>query len=78
MKICLLLAIFTCLAYPTEPNTDTCENNMYKKMLNFSHTFFELGAKFYQAIEPTKVAEPNILLWNADLARDLGIEMEDP
>jgi len=42
--------------------------------MKFSNTYSQLDSAFYQRIAPTKVAEPQLLLWNKNLASDLLID----
>lgn len=41
--------------------------------VQFDHSYFQLGASFYQQISPTSVPEPSLLLWNSALAQQLAI-----
>ncbi|MCA9627407.1 MAG: YdiU family protein [Myxococcales bacterium] len=40
------------------------------------NTYASLGAEFYQAIEPTPVSAPRLLLWNGPLAEELRLDPE--
>ncbi|MBU2971380.1 YdiU family protein [Pseudoalteromonas sp. C2R02] len=42
--------------------------------MKFSNTYSQLDSAFYQRIAPTKVAAPQLLLWNKNLASDLLID----
>lgn len=42
--------------------------------MKFSNTYSQLDSAFYQRIEPTKVAAPQLLLWNKNLAKSLLID----
>lgn len=49
--------------------------------MNFSHHFADLGEPFSKLVAPLSVREPCLLLWNAALAEDLGVQngpSEDP
>ena len=42
-------------------------------MLTFSNTYAQLGDDFYQRVQPTPVAKPELLLFNRELAESLGL-----
>lgn len=44
--------------------------------MRLSNTYAELPAAFYQRIRPSTVQDPGLLLFNGDLARDLGFDDE--
>ncbi|MCK5881515.1 MAG: YdiU family protein, partial [Sinobacterium sp.] len=39
--------------------------------MQFTHSYLELGERFYQKINPSPVSAPHILLWNSALAKQL-------
>ena len=41
--------------------------------MQFSNTYAQLGPDFFQRILPTPVTSPSLLLWNADLAKQLNL-----
>ena len=41
--------------------------------MQFSNSYIGLGEGFYQRIEPTEVATPELFLWNGSLANRLGV-----
>lgn len=43
-------------------------------MATFNNSYAQLPDRFYTRLAPTPVAAPEMVLWNADLARDLGVE----
>ncbi|PCH97522.1 MAG: hypothetical protein COB83_02140 [Gammaproteobacteria bacterium] len=42
--------------------------------MKFNNTYISLGMKFYQRVLPKKIPAPKLLLWNNDLADNLGID----
>jgi len=42
--------------------------------MKFSNSYSQLDSAFYQRIDPTKVSDPQLLLWNKNLAEDLLID----
>jgi uncharacterized protein YdiU (UPF0061 family) len=44
--------------------------------MKFSNTYIKLDPVFYQAVAPTKVDAPALLLWNEGLAQSLGLSAE--
>ena len=46
---------------------------MSEVMIPFENTFAALPDRFYTKMSPTPVARPELLLWNEDLAGDLGL-----
>ncbi len=45
---------------------------------NFRHTYAQLPALFYKEQAPTAVADPQLVLWNSALAKDLNLKCKDP
>lgn len=44
--------------------------------LGFEHTYSTLPARFYAAITPTRVAQPQLVIFNRPLAAELGLEVD--
>jgi uncharacterized protein YdiU (UPF0061 family) len=44
--------------------------------LGFEHTYSRLPDRFYASVLPTRSAEPRLLVFNAPLARELGLDPE--
>jgi uncharacterized protein YdiU (UPF0061 family) len=45
---------------------------------NFEHTYTDLPDIFFQQVKPTPAAQPKLLVWNAPLAQELGLNCEPP
>ena len=45
---------------------------------NFEHTYSDLSDIFHKQVQPTPVAQPKLLVWNAPLAQALGLSGEPP
>ena len=43
--------------------------------MNLSNQYYQLGKNFYHETLPSPVSEPELILWNAPLANDLGIKL---
>ncbi|MEM6365869.1 MAG: hypothetical protein AAF745_15685, partial [Planctomycetota bacterium] len=39
----------------------------------WDHRYSQLPEFFFEHVKPTSVTEPNVLLWNASLAEELGL-----
>jgi uncharacterized protein YdiU (UPF0061 family) len=44
--------------------------------LGFQHTYYALPSRFFAAVKPARVADPQLVVFNTALARDLGLEPE--
>jgi serine/tyrosine/threonine adenylyltransferase len=44
--------------------------------LGFQHSYAALPGRFYARVDPTPVADPQLVVFNAPLAGDLGLEVE--
>jgi len=42
--------------------------------LGFQHTYLTLPSRFYAQLDPTPVANPQLIAFNAPLAEDLGLQ----
>src|SRR5689334_3706861 len=42
--------------------------------LGFQHTYSALPSGFFAAVKPTRVANPQLVVFNTPLAEDLGLE----
>lgn len=51
-----------------------CINTEYKMTFNFDNTYIHLSQKLYSKVAPTKVKAPQLVLYNAALAEQLGID----
>lgn len=47
-------------------------------MFRFDNTYARLPEKFYARVTPAKVPKPELIKWNAELARQLGAQAESP
>jgi uncharacterized protein YdiU (UPF0061 family) len=45
--------------------------------LNFNNSYTQLNAKLFSRVNPTPVSEPKVLLFNSQLANQLGIETQN-
>ena len=50
---------------------------MKTPFLNFSNTYVNLPDRFFQRIKPQKVKNPKLLKLNLNLAKSLGLRIED-
>jgi uncharacterized protein YdiU (UPF0061 family) len=44
--------------------------------MNLKNSYLELGDQFYEKISPSPVSDPNLFLWNQNLALELGLPKE--
>ncbi|MEM6979524.1 MAG: YdiU family protein [Planctomycetota bacterium] len=42
----------------------------------WDHRYSQLPEFFFERVKPTSVTQPNVLLWNASLAEELGLDVE--
>lgn len=45
--------------------------------MNFSNSYVDLPAHFYELIDPTPVKAPQLIAFNRQLAKELGLELDD-
>jgi uncharacterized protein YdiU (UPF0061 family) len=45
-------------------------------MFSFDNTYARLPEKFYARVAPAKAPRPELIKWNAELARDLGAQTD--
>jgi serine/tyrosine/threonine adenylyltransferase len=48
-----------------------------KSVVEFDSTYIKLPAMFYSEVKPTKVKNPELIKFNDDLAKELGIDVRD-
>ena len=48
----------------------------YEKIFNFDNTYSKLPESFYKSIEPTKVKNPEYLIINEELCKELNLDLE--